>query len=368
MVYSIKIIDRIGDINVDEWDRLHTEIPFGSLRWVRLALEADPGFKPHFVLLYDDRILVGRAIAAFNKQHGMSITSPVKRALIDGLLDRFPLLQCQGTPYNMVATSGMVLPKGDEVQALRDITQALYGLGRTRSTSFIALGWLNEAEHRALEQVHRYHSQPYRESVLVNCWSNFDEYVMTLGKTARKDFRQHTNHAQKMGIRIESTTQFAKYADQLRKLMANVDYRYQNMGQVIPSNRFFEVAETELAENGHMLLAWVGDTLAGFGYVLHDCGVLKPALLGKDYRFKYVYFEIFYAMLRYGLDNGFKLIRGGVGGAYQFKNSLGFGDRTTYTAYTTPSPLFQWVGEKLSHGVNATTLPESESAEAKQSG
>src|SRR5690349_21500128 len=108
-----------------------------------------------------------------------------------------------------------------------------------------------------------------------------------------------------------------------------------------------------------MLLAWVGDTLAGFGYLLHDCNVLKPALLGKDYRFKYVYFEIFYAMLRYGLDNGFHLVRGGVGGAYQFKRSLGFEDRPTYTAFTTPSPVFQWVGAKLARGVNDATMPES---------
>jgi predicted N-acyltransferase len=358
MGYQIKLAYKIDDINEAEWNELSAGEPFGDLRWTRFAMQANPAFQPYFVLLYKGDKLVGRATAAFNKQHGMSIPSPVKRMMVDSLLTRFPLLQCQAAPVNLTSMSGLILPSGGEAEAMRCITAALYEIARTRATSFVAIGWLTEGQHQAIEQTGLYHTQAHNNTVLVNRWANFDEYIQTLGKTARKDYRQHSNHARKMNIRIEETRQFSQYADQFQRLMANVDDHYHNTGSAIPDGRFFELAERELAENGVMLLAWVGDTLAGFGYLLHDQGVLKPSLLGKDYRYKYVYFEIFYAMLRYGIDNGFRLIRGGVGGAYQFKRSLGFENQTTYTAYTSPSPLFQWMGAQLTRGMNAESLRE----------
>jgi len=364
MSYDVKIINRIEDINEGEWDALGAGVPCGSLGWTRFALDASPDFQPCFILLYEGGRLVGRATAAFNKQHGMSIPSPIKRMVVDNLLTRFPLLQCQAAPANLTCMSSLILPEGNEVEAMRCITTALHQIARLRPTSFIALGWLTEAEQRAIAQTGLYHTQAHNETVLVNRWANFDEYVQTLSKTARKDYRQHTNHARKMGIRIEETRQFAQYADQFQALMGNVDAHYQNNGSAIPSRAFFELAERELADSGAMLLAWVGDTLAGFGYLLHDQGILKPSLLGKDYRYQYVYFEIFYAMLRYGIDNGFRLIRGGVGGAYQFKTSLGFENRPTYTAYTSPSPVFGWIGTRLTRGMNADSLREQAGVEA----
>src|SRR5689334_22892830 len=223
MSYHAKIVNHIEDIDELEWDKLNAGVPFGSLRWVRLALESNPHFQPYFILVYEDSTLVGRAIASFSKEHGMSIPSPVKRMVIDRLLERFPLLQCQAAPYNLISMSGLVLPNGNEAEAMRVINDALKRLGRIRSTSFIALGWLNEVQHHAVERLPLYHTQVYTETVLVNRWANFDEYVSTLGKTARKNFRQHSNHARKMGIRIEETRHFAQYADQLHKLMLNVD-------------------------------------------------------------------------------------------------------------------------------------------------
>jgi len=358
MSYHVKIIDCIDDINETEWNRLGAGVPCGDFRWTRFAMQTNPTFQPYFILLYEGNTLVGRATAAFNKQHGMSIPSPVKRMVVNNLLTRYPLLQCQAAPVNLTCMSGLILPKGCEAEAMQCITGALHELARTRPTSFVAIGWLTETEHHAVQQTGMYQTQPHNGTVLVNRWANFDEYIQTLGKTARKDYRQHSNHARKMNIRIEETRQFAHYAEQFRALMANVDDHYRNTGSAMPDAKFFELAERELADNGVMLLAWVGDTLAGFGYLLHDQGILKPSLLGKDYRYKYIYFEIFYAMLRYGIDNGFRLIRGGVGGAYQFKRSLGFENKTTFTAYTSPSPIFQWMGAQLTRGMNAESLRE----------
>lgn len=362
MVYQAKIVTRIDDLNAAEWDRLGEGVPYGSLKWTHFAMQTDPDFQPHFILVYEDERLVGRATAAFNKQHGMSISSPVTRLVVNNLLNRYPLLQCQAAPVNLTSMSGLILPDGGEVEAMRCITEALYELARLRPTSFVAIGWLTETEYRAVQQTGMFQTQPHNGTVLENRWTNFEAYIQSLGKTARKDYRQHSNHARKMGIRIEITRTFAQYAPQFRELMANVDNHYHNSGSALPSVEFFERAERELADNGVLLLAWVGDTLAGFGYLLHDQGILKPSLLGKDYRYKYVYFEIFYAMLRYGIDNGFRLIRGGVGGAYQFKRSLGFENIITYTAYTSPSPIFQWMGAQLSRGLNAESLREQSEA------
>ena len=65
MSYRTKVIQQVDDINAVEWDRLHDGIPFGSLRWVRLALDINPGFEPYFILVYDGDTLVGRATAEY---------------------------------------------------------------------------------------------------------------------------------------------------------------------------------------------------------------------------------------------------------------------------------------------------------------
>jgi predicted N-acyltransferase len=363
MSFQVKIVSRIEDINEAAWDQLGAGIPCGSLHWTRFAVQMDPAFQPYFILLYQGNQLMGRATAAFNRHHGMSISSSVTRLVVDNLLTRYPLLQCQAAPVNLTCMSGLILPKGNEVEAMRCITEALHELARKHPTSFVAIGWLTEAEHRAVKGIKLFLTQKHTGTVLVNRWSNFDEYLMTLGKTARKDYRQHSNHARKMGIRIELTPKFAQYARQFQSLMMNVDSHYHNSGSAVPSVEFFELAEKEMADKGMMILAWVGDTLAGFGYLLHDQGILKPSLLGKDYRYKYVYFEIFYAMMRYGIDNGFNQIRGGVGGAYQFKRSLGFEDQWSYTAFTSPSPLFKWMGVQLIRSMNNETITEPPAAE-----
>jgi predicted N-acyltransferase len=352
MSFQAKIVSLIEDIDETAWDQLGAGIACGSLHWTRFAIQMDPAFQPYFILLYDGTQLVGRATAAFNRYHGMSISSPVTRLLVSNLLSRYPLLQCQAAPVNLTCMSGLILPKGNEAEAMSCITEALHDLARMHPTSFVAIGWLTEAEHQAVKQTGLFYTQAHTGTILVNRWANFDEYIQTLGKTARKDYRQHSNHARKMGIRVELTQKFAQYAPQFQKLMMNVDSHYHNSGSAVPSVEFFELAEREMANNGAMLLAWVGDMLVGFGYLLHDQGVLKPSLLGKDYRFKYVYFEIFYAMLRYGIDNGFHQIRGGVGGAYQFKRSLGFEDQNSYTAFTSPSPVFKWMGLRLTRSMN----------------
>jgi predicted N-acyltransferase len=366
MSYYVKIVSNIDDINEAEWDALGQAVPYGSLRWTRFAVQCDPTFQPHFILIYDGTELVGRATAAFNQHLGMSISSPVTRLVVTNLLNRYPLLQCQSAPVNLTNMSGLILPEGGEAEAMACITDALHELARLHPTSFIALGWLTEVEHQAVRDNGQYLTQAHNGTLLVNRWSNFDEYIQTLGKTARKDYRQHSNRARRMGIRVEVSRKFARYAPQLQTLLANVETHFNNFG-ILPNAEFFQLAERELADNGVMLLAWVGDTLAGFGYLSHDQGIIKPSLLGRDYRFKYVYFEIFYAMLRYSIDNGFRQIRGGVGGAYQFKRSLGFEDQASYTAFMSPSPVFQWLGTHLMRGMNSET-PAEQAAETMISG
>lgn len=366
MSCQAKIVLHIDDINEAEWNELGRGVPYASLRWTRFAVQSDPSFQPHFILVYEGDQLVGRATVAFNQNLGMSISSSVTRLVVTNLLNRYPLLQCQSAPVNLTNMSGLILPKDGEVEAMSCITEALHELAHLHPTSFIALGWLTESEHQAVRQNGQFLTQAHNGTLLINRWGNFDEYMQTLGKTARKDYRQHSNRARKMGIRVEVAQQFAQYAPQLQTLLANVDDHFQNSAS-LPSTDFFELAERELADNGVMLLAWAGDTLAGFGYLSHDQGIIKPSLLGKDYRFKYVYFEIFYAMLRYSIDNGFRQIRGGVGGAYQFKRSLGFEDQSSYTAFTSPAPVFKWLGMHLMRGMNRV-LPREQSAETVTGG
>jgi predicted N-acyltransferase len=363
MSYQVKITNNINDIDPVAWDKLGANVPFSDLRWTRLAMRLWPEFRPNFILLYERQKLVGRAVAAFSKDHGMSIHSPVKRGILNAILNRYPLLQCQAPPFNLTASSGLILPKDGEWEGLARISDALRMLGRSRPTSFIGIGWMTEAEHQVIRRSDGFFVQEYNTTVLRNRWSSFEEYIQSLGKTARKDFRQHNNRAKRMGITIEVTHQFAQYGEALQNLIANVDQHYRNIVTQPITPETLSILQDELPDKSVMLLAWVDGKLAGCGYLMHDKGVLKPTLLGKDYQYPHVYFQIFYAMLRYAIDNHFELVRGGVGGAYQFKHRLGFEDQPSYIAYTSPQPLVQRIAPLFADGMNADSLNEIASKE-----
>ncbi len=352
MNYEVKIVSRFDELDRDQWDRLNAETPFGTSRWLGIAACISRDLQPFYIMLYDHGRLVGTAVASLTRQTGMPISSLVARRLITSLLGRYPLLICRSP---MGGASSLRLPQGDEVAALRAISRALHSLAYTRRASFVILGWLTAAEPEIITRAGGFERVLMDSGAMLPItWSSFDQYVASLGKSMQKDIRRHRNRAREIGITIERSHQFARYRNRLLELIDNVERHHGSEDTKPYTNEVFAVIEKELPDNSVMLLGWVGTTLAGCGLLLHDKGVLAPTLLGMDYDFKYVYFQLFYEAIRYGIDSGIKVIYGGTG-AYDFKHRMGFHDQPTYAAFSSHRPIFRWLGRQLARTVSGQT-------------
>jgi predicted N-acyltransferase len=74
--------------------------------------------------------------------------------------------------------------------------------------------------------------------------------------------------------------------------------------------------------------------------------------LGMDYRFKYIYFQLFYEAIRYAIEQGIHTIWGG-SGAYDFKTRLGFRREPAYIAFDSHHAALRWLGAKMARMVSA---------------
>ncbi len=349
MKYEVKIVSSIDDLDRTEWDQLNGTVPFGSSRWLHVAEFVSNNLKPFYVLLYDGNQLLGTAAAFLTRQTGVPISSAVGRRLVSSMVQRYPLLVCR-SPFG--GDSGFRLPPGREAPALQEISRVLQEVARAHHVSFLVLGWLTAAE---LEFVKRagdfeYAAMDSATSLKV-AWSSFDQFAAGLGKSMQKDMRRHDNRARQLGITIERSRRFTQYESRLYELIDNVERHHGNDGLKPYADQVLRIIERDLPDKSVMLLAWVGSMLAGCGLLLHDNGVLTLTLLGLDYRFKYVYFQLFYETIRYAIDAGHQVIHGGTG-AYEFKHRLGFQDHPTFAAFNSRQPILQWVGKQLARTIN----------------
>jgi predicted N-acyltransferase len=343
-MYQVKVFTCIDEIDRLAWEHLNASQPFSKQFWLNFSAACLKQFKPLVVLLYKNHSPVGRAIFTIERQAtGVSLFPGIR--LVNTLLRHYPLLLCQ-TP--MANLSGLLLPKNEEAQALQTIEHAVLDAAASQKISFSLFGFLTDKEMQLIRQGCNYIIVPMEPTTLLEVtWSSFEEYIANLTKSARKDYHQHTNHANKMNMAIERSHQFAQYEDDLWRLLSSVAQRHGSIDQIAYTKRIFTEVERQLPPSNYaMLIARVENTVAGCGLLLHDEGTMILTVLGLDYHFKYTYFRLFYEAIRYATDNKIRLIRGG-SGAYEFKQRLGFKLEPTFVAFSSPHVVFRQLGAAI---------------------
>jgi predicted N-acyltransferase len=358
--FEVQVADNLDQIDASAWDRLNADESFSSEHWLRLSTAILPALRPCFICLYSHDQLVGAAITTFTTQPGVQISSALGQRIIKTLLGRCPLLVCQ-VPFAWM--TGLRLPQGDEIAALRAINRHLREIAAERNVSFTALGWLTAELYDLVRRAGGYQFVRLDDSTTLRVtWPTFYDYVASLGKSMRKDWHRHTNRARDLNIVVERVQHFAQYRDQLRELVFNVENTYGSTNVNTYSPYAFDIAERDLSDRGVMLLARADEKLIGCGLLIRDKGVMRLALLGMDYRFKYTYFQLFYEAIRYAIEHGIHTVKGG-SGAYDFKTRLGFRREPAYIAFDSHRSALRWMGAKMAHMIsaegNASSPPET---------
>jgi predicted N-acyltransferase len=296
-------------------------------------------------LLYEGDRLVGRAFCALTRYANIHLSSRVVSLALDVLLRRYPVLLCQSLLRNY---DGLLLPQGQESEALRTLSQELYRQAESSRASFVVLGYLGETHCQIAGQIPGLATVTMSPGTLLtlNC-ASFEEYIKNLDSPLmRRNVRRTLREAQRSGVELIGSHEFAQHTPRLHELAKNVLAHHKNYQPYLFGEDFFRLVEQECADHSVVILARIRGEIVGSALIFHDQGVMTWFLLGLDYRFDDVYFCLIYETIRYAIEHGITAIRGGTG-AYDFKHRLGFQDVPTGVAYTSPSPVLRALASKM---------------------
>jgi predicted N-acyltransferase len=255
------------------------------------------------------------------------------------------VLICQSPLRNY---SGLLLPQGHELEAVRALSQELYRHAESSRASFVVVGYLGDAHCKVVGQIPGLATVKMSPGTLLtlNC-SSFEEYIKNLDSPLmRRNVRRTLREAQRNGVELMGAHEFAQYTPRLHELAKNVLAHHKNYQPYMFGEDFFRLVEQECSDHSVVILAWIRGEIVGSALIFHDQGVMTWFLLGLDYRFDDVYFCLIYETIRYAIEHGITTIRGGTG-AYDFKHRLGFQDTPTCAAFASPSPLLRSLGSKM---------------------
>ncbi len=323
------------------WDHLAGGRPFASYRWYQFGELALAGDTPVYIVLSHQGEPVARATFWLTTQEPLPVASRLGRTLLYTAVRRWPLFLCR-CPF--ASTTGLILPdsplRGPALNTLIDIT---HDLSRQHHVSFTVFDYLDHA----LENV----TWP---AVLIRVdgmdpgtrlritWPDFESYIGSLGKSARKDYRRHRNRAADQGIVVAYHPRVDDVGAALA-LIRNVENHHDST----PNPYAPHMLKNAEMVGGTWITARVEDRLVGCGLLLGDGSTQFLALLGLDYEVRYAYFQLVYGAIRCAIESGTSVLRGG-GGAYELKTRLGFEvERHNHLMFGVTNPALRWLARHL---------------------
>ncbi len=252
---------------------------------------------------------------------------------------RWPLCVCRSPVANR---SGLILPDPSlQAAVLQAITGAIADLASAERASFVLYDYLDQAMRDLQAQKDGLNWLPVADpsTTLKIGWTEFEEYLEGLGKSARKDYRRHANRAADLRLEITRRRQ-APDLEEALPLIRAVEERHENA----PLHYVRAALEHFWMVDGIWIEARVEGRLVGCGLLLQDGDAMVATLLGLDYQVKYVYFQIIYEAIRCAIERGATTLYAG-SGAYDLKRRLGFElDENNLIAYAGTNPVSAALG------------------------
>jgi predicted N-acyltransferase len=173
-------------------------------------------------------------------------------------------------------------------------------------------------------------------------WPDFESYLHSLSKSARKDYHRHTNRAADLGIEIHYHSSVTRLEEALPLIRAVDEYHHTP-----PNPHARHILENAHLADSTWITAEIEGRLAGCGLLIGDQGTQILTLLGLDYSVQFVYFQLVYGAIRRAIETGVQDLRGGAG-AYDLKQRLGFQlDNNNTIAFTAHNRALRWLTQRF---------------------
>lgn len=340
MNLDIQVVHSVEEVGREAWDRLGDGRPFTSYRWYRFGETVLTDDTPIYIILSQGGEAVARGTFFLKRREAVPTASMTIRRLIEMILRPWPLLVCRSP---LASTSGLILPEPPlRDVALKTIAQFAQGEARRSQASFVVFDYLERHQVEWVGWPDTFAPVAISDpgTRLTVSWTDFESYLRHLRRSVRKDYRRHRNRAADLEVMIRDHPAVTN-PEEATLLIHNVAKHHRSA----PNPWAQIVLENANMVDAAWLTAEMADRMVGCGLLLGDGSTWFLALLGLDYSVQYVYFQLVYAAIRYAIEEGAQVLRGG-GGAYGMKQRLGFQlESNNYVVFAGRGLLFQRLGQ-----------------------
>jgi predicted N-acyltransferase len=311
MALETYITDDIEEIGETAWNTLSAGQPFQSYNWYRFGERVMTELQSYHVILSENGQMLGRA-SFWRIGNDPSLAS----GWLLSLTKRWPFLICR-TPF--VTVPGWDFQSPLRADILREVVRIGHRLRREKKCSFLIFDGLDGATVRTIPHSIKYtFNMPGTIFYNNQQWKNFDQYLVCLKSSERRQIKLNLRKAQELGIVVTRHQQVTEL-DEAEKL-----YRILEARKGWERNPYVRAMLENLSMvNGTWLAARdASGQLVGCLATFEDNGAQFLTFVGLDTA-QYAYFALMYEALGVGLEHDIHAFHWGAD-AYSFKERLGF--------------------------------------------
>jgi len=156
-------------------------------------------------------------------------------------------------------------------------------------------------------------------------WPTFDDYLAALRHGYRQTIRREIAKARKVGLRCQTVSDFAEFADRMARFWAMTCERSTTYQRERLTRRFFESMGRSAGASIRCRLYWLGEQVVGFSWCHPGRRRYAATYLGVDYAYNRqaaLIFNMYYDCIADAIETGAHTIDLGIG-TYDLKARLG---------------------------------------------
>ena len=298
------ITSTIRDIDEREWNALSgTDLIDKTYSWFKTVEES--GMRDmHYVVVKDKKLAAAACCFLFRENLHIDV----------------PLLEVR-SPLRF---SSAFFSKAPEHTSL--LIKGLEDIRKKKKAKGIFIIELGEDEFTSLrEQVNGFTWFPMADNTYLDLgFADFDDYLGSLGATARRSVKKTLNRAEKRWkVNMLVTNEFSQWKSVAHRLQG---YTCQQHGVTKKhlTEEFYDALERNLKEHTELLMIFKGDIPLACGLLLNSPKMSQHIFPGVDpqYREYQAYFLLYYEGIKRAIEKGQKRIYFGPT-TYEFKEKIG---------------------------------------------
>ena len=349
----IKIVNEIGEISAEDWDRCAgNEDPFVSHAFLSAledsgSVNAETGWRPRHMALENDQGEIAAVVPLYQKNHSYgeyifdwNWADAYQRA--GG--SYYPKLQV-AVPFTPVTGRRLLVDPALSPKARQDLQRTLIAgliqLTEQSGVSSFHMTFVDKQEWDVCGELGLLQRIDRQFHWLNDDYENFDDFLASLTSRKRKGIRKERKAALASGVKI-----FRLTGPEIEERHWDAFYRFycdtsdRKWGQAYLNRRFFSLLGERLADKVMLVMAEDDGNLVGGALNMIGGNTLFGRYWGCLDHYRFLHFEAcYYQAIEFAIEAGLGKVEAGAQG--QHKLQRGYLPHPTYSAHWIADPGFR---------------------------